>query len=308
MKLDNEFRQPNRCGVCRRQFKNERGVKIHQYKTTCGKPKKAQPHSKGCKSEDVCTQEPHHRSPDTREVRQRRTRRIPSMVFTRRTRKDSVSSEQEVIREVDHHQKMETKRRRDEETQFHKNPEISCIREENQMPEFSFNSEDEHDEDSERSCIREDDHHQNPEMRKSLEDLKADWVTDTESITGDEEKPPTGKESVNLNLQSAEQQFLHKWLKKEHTISKETRDKVQQSPIEKEHIISKESRDKVQQSPIQKENLKTKSPRVKQQSIRKWFDSEDIHLSEEKLDLSPVRGKQGKKRKSLNSKESTFLK
>lgn len=86
---DNDFGLRNECGVCKRRFKNEKGVKIHQGKSACGKLK-TKLHSKIHKSEDVCAPESPHRSTDAREV-WRRTRRVPSMVFTRRTGKQDLA-------------------------------------------------------------------------------------------------------------------------------------------------------------------------------------------------------------------------
>ena len=79
------------CEGCQRKFKNSRGVKIHQTKTACLKKNVAKPLSKVDKSEDASTPVNHHSSSGTREG-WRKSRRIPSMIFTRRTPKITATS------------------------------------------------------------------------------------------------------------------------------------------------------------------------------------------------------------------------
>ena len=86
--MDNDY-DDGICRVCKRKFKNARGVKIHQGKSVCGR-NLTEPHRRVSKSEDVSTRESPHRRADIREERKGRRHvpsRQPAMIFTRRSQK-----------------------------------------------------------------------------------------------------------------------------------------------------------------------------------------------------------------------------
>ena len=79
----------NECRVCKRRFKNEKGVRIHQGKSACGKVAES-PLRKG-KSDDASARVYINHS-RAGAIEERTCRRMPAMIFTRRTRKTQATS------------------------------------------------------------------------------------------------------------------------------------------------------------------------------------------------------------------------
>ena len=148
------------------------------------------------------------------------------------------------------------------------------------------------------------------EMRRSLEELKADWGTDSDSSTEDHEKPllkktqkveparSDEKTHQSDSAYSAQEEFMDKWFMKEELHQRDDKSPVRRKQetvsaySAQEEFMDKwfKKDEKDYQSPARGKQARTHpSDLAQKEFMAKWLKKEDLHQREYK---APVRGKQ----------------